>query len=72
MSTNKFDPTKPIVVSGGHTEAGKQISSRNAVKHGCCAIGTLILKNENIEDYKALEATWFKAYSPKDDVTCSR
>ena len=72
MKHEKFDPTKPIVISqpvscGPKTIEGKQISSRNALRHGCCA-DTLILKNENIEDYKALEATWFKAYSPKDDA----
>ena len=68
MKHHNFDPTKPIVASPGPTtQAGKAISSRNAMKHGCCA-ETLILKNENIEDYKALEATWFKAYSPKDEA----
>ena len=72
MSTNKFDPTKPVVISqpvtgGPKTIEGKQISSRNAIKHGCCA-DNLILKSENIEDYKALEATWLRAYEPKDDA----
>ena len=71
MNNDKFDPTKPVVIAnpatGPKTNIGKAISSRNSTKHGCCA-DTLILKNENIEDYKALEATWFQAYSPKDDA----
>ena len=52
---------------GPRTEAGKQTSSRKAIKHGCCSNETLILPNENIEDFKALEATWFESYSPADD-----
>jgi hypothetical protein len=54
--------------TGPRTEIGKQISSRNAIKHGCCSNETLILPNENIEDFKSLEATWFQSYSPKDDL----
>ena len=69
MHNNHFDPTKPVVVhpgiAGPCSEIGKQTSSRNAMRHGCCSTETLILKTENLEDYKALEATWFKAYSPK-------
>jgi hypothetical protein len=72
MHNNHFDPTKPVVVhpgiAGPRSEIGKQTSSRNAMRHGCCSTETLILKTENLEDYKALEATWFKAYSPKDDA----
>ena len=52
---------------GPHTIPGKAISSRNALRHGCCA-DTLILKNENIEDYKALEAIWFESYLPADEA----
>ena len=47
---------------------GRAASARNATKHGCCADDTLILKSESIEDYKALEATWFQAYKPKSDA----
>jgi hypothetical protein len=53
--------------TGPRTDAGKQTSSRNAVKHGCCSTETLILATESIEDFKALEAIWFQSYSPKDD-----
>jgi hypothetical protein len=47
-----------------NTTEGKNISSKNATKHGCCADSTLILKNENLEDFQALEAAWFETYEP--------
>ncbi len=55
-----------INTPGPNTEAGKEISSRNATKHGCCSIETLILPNENKADFEALESTWFRAYKPTD------
>ena len=69
-SYKPFDPSKPVVVSTGpRTDAGKETSSRDAMKHGCCSTETIIIPGrENIEDYKALEATWFKAISPVDDA----
>ncbi len=54
--------------TGPRTDLGKQISSRNAIKHGCCSNETLILPTEKIEDFKALETTWFEAYSPKGNL----
>jgi hypothetical protein len=54
--------------TGPRTDAGKQTSSRNAVKHGCCSTETLILPNENSDDFKALEAMWFQSYSPAGDL----
>ena len=42
-------------------------SSKNAIKHGCCAASTLLLPHENEADYQALEATWLKAYNPTSD-----
>ena len=53
---------------GPTSSAGKAISSRNAVKHGCSADDTLILKTERPEDYKALESAWFQAYKPKSEA----
>ena len=47
---------------------GRAASARNAVKHGCCADDTLILKTENIHDYKGLESSWFQAYKPKTEA----
>lgn len=55
--------------TGPRTPAGKSVSARNAMKHGCCADDTLILKGrENPEDYAALETLWFNAYSPQDEA----
>jgi hypothetical protein len=48
---------------GPRTEAGKEISSRNALKHGSCSYATLILENESQADFNALEARWFLGYS---------
>ena len=53
---------------GPRTEAGKESSSRNAIKHGCCSTDTLLVGNETIEQFQALEATWFQAYSPKNGL----
>jgi hypothetical protein len=43
-------------------------SAQNATKHGCCSESILIMKSENLADFQALHATWFKAYNPKDDA----
>jgi hypothetical protein len=48
-----------------NTIEGKNISSKNATKHGCCADSTLILKSENLEDFQALEAAWFETDEPE-------
>lgn len=39
-----------------------QPPSRNALKHGCCALDTLILPAENVEDFRALEKSLRDAY----------
>jgi hypothetical protein len=59
MSDNKS--TGPI------TAEGKAVSSRNALQHGCCATATHILPHENPADFKTLEATWCRAYSPSTE-----
>jgi hypothetical protein len=51
-----------------NSENANSISSRNALKHGCCALDTMLLPNESAEDFKALESTWLKAYSPANDA----
>ena len=73
MSQKPFDSSKPMVVSqpvstGPTSDAGKAISSRNAMRHGCCATETLLLPTESASDLKALEAAWLKAYSPADEA----
>jgi len=43
-------------------------SSRNAMKHGCCANNTLLLSTESEEDLKTLEVIWLKAYNPASET----
>ena len=63
------DTTKPVAVSTGPTTiTGKAFSSKNAMKHGCCAPHTIILAHENLEDYKTIELAWRKAYSPNNEI----
>ena len=64
--TEPFERPKPDAFILPVTMQGRDISARNATRHGCCADNTLILPNENIEDYDALEATWFDSYQPQD------
>ena len=49
---------------GPRTDAGKQISSQNAVKHGGCSVSILINPNESLDDFLALEKRWFQTYNP--------
>jgi len=48
------------------TEQGKNISSRNATKHGCCSEKHLIIGDESSEDYDNLEDMWMQSYMPRD------
>jgi hypothetical protein len=48
------------------TEEGKNISSQNATKHGGCSEKHLILKDERLEDFHALENMWKTSYKPRD------
>jgi len=43
-------------------------SSKNAIKHGCCAVDTLLLPTERIEDLQALENIWHKSYNPTNEA----
>ena len=49
--------------TGPTSSEGKAASSQNALKHGSCSFSTLILKNESIEDFRALEKRWFQGYN---------
>ncbi len=65
MREKPFDPSKPVIVSGPVPPPSNP--SRNAMKHGCCADSTLIMPDENIEDYKALDQIWCRAYNPQSE-----
>jgi hypothetical protein len=43
-------------------------SSKNATKHGCCAVGTLLLPTESAEDLHALENLWQNSYKPTTEA----
>ena len=59
---------KPQTTATGPTsDAGKQIASRNAIKHGCCSEATLILPHENKEEFASLQSSWLRTYKPTDD-----
>ena len=68
MSKNVSWIKSPSSNPGPTTEEGKAISSRNAMKHGCCAAQTLLLPGESLNDLQALEATWVRAYSPATEA----
>ena len=52
---------------GPVSTAGKEKSSRNALKHGACSVATLILDTESLSDFEALEARWFQGYNLNPD-----
>jgi hypothetical protein len=43
-------------------DSEKQNPAQNAIRHGCCAVESLILETENIEDYRRLEQSMRAAY----------
>ena len=53
--------------TGPTTEAGKQASRRNAVRHGLTA-ATVISALEDAEDYKAFEAAFIADYDAQSAV----
>jgi len=68
VSESTSEPSaQPASNPGPTSPAGKSISSKNAVRHGCCAGTVLILANESEQDFKALETNWCKAYNPQSE-----
>jgi len=43
-------------------------SSKNAIKHGCCAVDTLLLPTESADDLHTLENIWHKSYNPSTEA----
>jgi hypothetical protein len=43
-------------------DSEKQNPAKNAIRHGCCAVESLILETEKIEDYRRLEQSLRAAY----------
>jgi ParB-like chromosome segregation protein Spo0J len=66
MSSHNWTNNKPAANPEPETEINR--SSKNARRHGCCAVDASLLDTESLEDFKALESTWLKAYAPKDEA----
>jgi hypothetical protein len=54
--------------TGPRTREGKQKSSQNSTKHGCCS-KRLLLPDEDPEEWEALKADWFRSYETSDPVS---
>ena len=52
---------------GPITPEGKAISSRNSLRHGCTA-KSIVLRNENAQEFIDLNAVYEKKFQPADDV----
>ncbi len=63
-TTTPANPDAP----GPTSITGKAISSKNAMKHGCCAPHTLILPHESMDDYKSIETSWRKLFAPNTET----
>ena len=58
---------KPGRSTGPRSQAGKNRSSRNAVRHGCCS-NSLILEGESPEEFRQLRDSWMYDYNPTSSV----
>jgi hypothetical protein len=56
--------------TGPRTPEGKQISSKNATKHGCCS-QRLLLPDEDPEEWETLKAGWLQEYDTSSPVFLS-
>jgi hypothetical protein len=48
-------------------DSQKQNPAQNAIRHGCCAVESLILETEKIENYRRLEQSLRAAYDTPTD-----
>ena len=57
--------------TGPKSPEGKSTSSKNALKHGYCSLGTLVLAHESLDDFLVLEKRWFQGYgvNPNNPAT---
>jgi hypothetical protein len=54
--------------TGPRTCEGKQKSSKNSTKHGCCS-KQLLLPQEDPEEWEALKSDWLQSYDTSDPVS---
>jgi hypothetical protein len=48
-------------------DSEKQNPAQNAIRHGCCAVETMLLATEKIEDYRRLDQSMRAAYDTPTD-----
>lgn len=61
MQLSAAASAQPNRSTGPRTPEGKQISSKNATKHGCCS-KCLLLPDENPQEWETLKAGWLQEY----------
>jgi hypothetical protein len=66
LSTPETESTRRC--TGPRTREGKQKSSQNSTKHGCCS-KRLLLPDEDPEEWEALKADWLQSYDTGDPVS---
>ena len=54
--------------TGPKTEAGREISSANALKHGACSEKPRFLDCEDPEHYERLRKAWYAEYKPVNEL----
>jgi hypothetical protein len=59
---------QPGRCTGPRTREGKQKSSQNSTKHGCCS-KRLLLPEEDPEAWEALKTGWLQSYDTGDPVS---
>jgi hypothetical protein len=61
---------QPATATGPRTAEGKQKSSQNATKHGCCS-HQLVLPDEDPAGWEALKAGWLQEYEALNHAALS-
>ncbi|HZQ54833.1 MAG TPA: hypothetical protein VFB14_21700 [Bryobacteraceae bacterium] len=59
----QFEQERPGRSTGPTSPQGKEISSQNALKHGCCS-NRLILADESEQEWRDLLQSWLDDYQP--------
>jgi hypothetical protein len=71
MHSSAAASTHPPRSTGPRGPEGKEISSRNATRHGCCS-QRLLLPDEDPGEWEALRASWLKEYITSSPVAVQR
>ncbi len=68
MSLSTATSAETSRCTGPRTREGKQKSSQNSTKHGCCS-KRLLLPDEDPAAWEALKAGWLQSYDTSDPVS---